>query len=483
MSSACLHAPAYSYQRHEPEQDLLYRVLADHLETFLQRTRTTEHSLPSHVEGELRSYLECGILAYGFLRLRCSECTTSRTVAFSCKGRGFCPSCMGRRMADTARLSDEIVPAVAVRQWVISLPIEIRYRLAYDGRLLSAFLAIFLRVVQAWYRQQARAQGYAEAHCGSVTFVQRFGSALNLNPHFHVLMPDGVYVIRAEGAAPEFVPAPALQDSDVQRIVELAAHRLVRSLQQRIVLDSTEADALAAESPLLSALSSASVQGQLATGPRAGCRVRRLLSDPRAGQRSGRLCFSAWGFSLHAATRLEAEDRLGLERLCRYLLRPPLAGGRLRFIDADHLRFRLKTPWSDGTTHLVLSPLERIEKLAALVTPPRLNLVRYHGVLAPNAGFRRLVVPSRSVLPDTSSAGVSTVSPSRRRLGWAALLARVFAVDVMRRPSCGGRLGLVAVLSDAASIGRYLSGVGLAAAPPAVAAARPPPQRELDLVY
>jgi hypothetical protein len=92
-------------------------------------------------------------------------------------------------------------------------------------------------------------------------------------------------------------------------------------------------------------------------------------------------------------------------------------------------------------------------------------------------------VPGRSVLPDASSVGVSTVSPSRRRLGWAALLARVFAVDVTLCPSCGGRLGLVAVLSDAASIGRYLSGVGLAAAPPAVAAARPPLQRELDLVY
>ena len=109
--------------------------------------------------------------------------------------------------------------------------------------------------------------------------------------------------------------------------------------------------------------------------------------------------------------------------------------------------------------------------------------MRYHGVLAPNAGFRRLVVPSCSVLPDASSVGVSTDSPSRRRLGWASLLARVFAVDVMRCPSCGGRLGLVAVLSDPASIGRYLSGVGLAAAPPAIAAARPPPQRELDLVY
>ena len=79
--------------------------------------------------------------------------------------------------------------------------------------------------------------------------------------------------------------------------------------------------------------------------------------------------------------------------------------------------------------------------------------MRYHGVLAPNAGFRRLV------LPDASSVGVSTVSPSRRRLGWAALLARVFAVDVTLCPSCGGRLGLVAVLSDPASIGRYLGSV------------------------
>ena len=80
------------------------------------------------------------------------------------------------------------------------------------------------------------------------------------------MMLDGVYVVRAEGAAPKFVPSPALQDSDVQRIVELAAHRLVRSLQQRGVLDSTEADALAEEAPLLPALSSASIQGQLAKG-------------------------------------------------------------------------------------------------------------------------------------------------------------------------------------------------------------------------
>ena len=379
-------------------------------------------------------------------------------------------------------MTDELLPAAPVRQWVLSLPLEIRYRLAYDGRLISAFWAVFLRTVQAWYRQQARAQGYADARCGSVTFVQRFGSALNLNPHFHVLMLDGVYAGREEETAPVFVPAPPLEDGDVQRIVEMAAHRLVRLLQQRGVLDEPQVDALTEEAPLLSALSAASIQGLLATGPRAGRRVRRLLSDPIEGVPSGRLCFSARGFSLHAATRIEAEDRAGLERLCRYVMRPPLAAGRLRWIDADHLTFRLKTPWSDGTTHLLLSPLELIEKLAALIPPPRLHLVRYHGILAPHARDRHWIVPGPSVLREAPGPGAASRSPSRHRLSWAALLARVFALDVTVCPACGGRLQWVAALTDPDSIRTYLTGVGLPADPPAIPPARPPPQRELDLV-
>jgi hypothetical protein len=89
------------------------------------------------------------------------------------------------------------------------------------------------------------------------------------------------------------------------------------------------------------------------------------------------------GFSLHAATRIEAIDRRRLERLCRYVIRPPIASGRLRFVDAETLVFTLKTHWADGTCQLLLSPQELLEKLAALVPPPRLNLVRCHGVLAP----------------------------------------------------------------------------------------------------
>ena len=79
------------YRRREPEKEPLYQVLAGHLETFLQHTRTSEHQLPLHVEKEMRAYLECGILAYGFVRARCADCGKSRAVAFSCKKRGVLP--------------------------------------------------------------------------------------------------------------------------------------------------------------------------------------------------------------------------------------------------------------------------------------------------------------------------------------------------------------------------------------------------------
>ena len=138
----------------------------------------------------------------------------------------------------------------------------------------------------------------------------------------------------------------------------------------------------------------------------------------------------------------------------------------------------LKTPWSSGTTHLVLSPFELIEKLAALVPPPRLNLIRYHGILAPNAAFRQLIVPQ----PQHAASSIDQKrSPEDRkhRLTWAALLARVFRIDVSTCPACGGPMRIVAALTDPDSIRRYLNGVGLPAEPPYIAPARPPPQQNL----
>lgn len=490
MPALAHQPPTRPYRRRSPEKEPLYQVVAEHLETFLEHTRSSDRQLPSYVERELRAYLECGLLPFGFLRARCEACGQSRVVAFSCKKRGFCPSCTGRRMADTAaRLSDGVFPDVPVRQWVLSLPYEIRFRLAWDGDLLSAVLGIFLRVVHGWYRRRAHEEGDEDARCGSVTFVQRFGSALNLNPHFHVLMPDGVFV-DGPGGTPVFRPAPTLTDEAVRRIAETTAERVVRLLQRRGLLEQEAPDALWQDEPLLASLTAASIRGTVATGERAGQRIRRRLVDPHEGVRGGPLCFSSRGFSLHAATRVEAGERERLERLCRYVIRPPLAAGKLQAIDDDTLAFTLKSPWSDGTTHLLLSPLELIEKLAALVPPPRLNLVRYHGVLAPNAAGREQIVPGCCAEGDEDGADttcshgdyVSTPEPSKPtyRLSWARLLARVFRIDVTVCPHCGGKMKIIAALTEPASIRAYLDGVGLDSHPPPVAPARPQPQTEFE---
>src|SRR5688572_22827162 len=131
-----------------PEQALLYKVVARELETFLAMQQERDRAVPEFVEDEFRSFLECGVLEYGFLRLRCDTCQRDRLLPFSCKGRCVCSSCCGRRMADTAaHLVDRVIPTVPVRQWVLSLPFALRYRVAFDGALLGKVLGIFSRAV------------------------------------------------------------------------------------------------------------------------------------------------------------------------------------------------------------------------------------------------------------------------------------------------------------------------------------------------
>ena len=111
--------------------------------------------------------------------------------------------------------------------------------------------------------------------------------------------------------------------------METSARRIIRLCSRHGLLDDTQADPLAAEEPVLAALTAASVRGLIATGARSGQRLRRALKDPATGVRTAPLCFASRGFSLHAATRIAGPDRRGLERWCRYVARPPLASGRL----------------------------------------------------------------------------------------------------------------------------------------------------------
>jgi hypothetical protein len=229
-----------SYTPRDPAQSLLYQTIASNLETFLARQQQRGRPVPVFVEDEFRGLLQCGILEYGFLRLRCPGCGFNRLLAFSCKGRGFCPSCGGRRMADTAaHLVDRVLPAVPVRQWVLSLPYAVRYRVAFDGALLGKVLAIFVSAVFASLRRRARDAGIPGGQCGAVTFVQRFASDLRLMPHFHSIVLDGVYAA-APGEAPRFYPLRAPEKRDVAAVAARVAARVTAVMEAESAEDGED---------------------------------------------------------------------------------------------------------------------------------------------------------------------------------------------------------------------------------------------------
>jgi ribosomal protein S27E len=120
-ASSSVGAPAYV--RHRPERTLLYQLVKEYYPTFKAHVSAQGHALPGYVEQEFEAYLQCGRLEHGFLRVRCESCRAEHLVAFSCKNRGFCPSCGARRMAESAALLvDEVFLEQPVRQWVLNMP-------------------------------------------------------------------------------------------------------------------------------------------------------------------------------------------------------------------------------------------------------------------------------------------------------------------------------------------------------------------------
>jgi hypothetical protein len=157
----------------------LYQTVLNHLDAFL-----AESEVPAFVALALRRYLDCGILAKGFLRTKCDTCGDEWRVAFSCKDRSFCPSCTARRAAETgAHLVDAVLPRVPLRQYVLAMPPDLHHRVARNAELESQTLGIFLEELTRHLRTTSDATGEP----GFVTFIQRFGSTGNLYEHFHVL--------------------------------------------------------------------------------------------------------------------------------------------------------------------------------------------------------------------------------------------------------------------------------------------------------
>ncbi|MBM5812943.1 MAG: transposase [Gammaproteobacteria bacterium] len=384
-------AAARVYRRRRPERTALYRLVQQHLETWLARARERDPDaapIPHHIERELRGFLECGILACGFARARCGTCGHDFLVAFSCKGRGLCPSCTTRRMAETAaHLVEHVFPQVPVRQWVITFPRRLRYFLHRDPVLLGRVRRCVLRAIESALRRRCPGAPRG-ARCGAVTFVQRSGSALNPYTHLHCCLTDGMFSVDAAGPL-RFHPT-----ADVTEALVSAVQRRIRSRVLRLAV-------------------------------RHGALTPEVAADLARWGHGG-------GFSLHAAVHIAAADRAGLERLLRYCARPAFASERLCWDGAGQpVRYHLTRPLPSGQTELTLTPLELLDRLAALIPPPRRHRHHYAGVFAPHAALRARVTTCAGQ-PVTATAPVTVPAPdpalpaaTRRRASIRALLAHL----------------------------------------------------------
>ncbi len=518
-----------AYQRHQPEKTVLYKIVSEHLETFLGEVRDRyDKPLPKYVEKELRDYLKCGLLQYGFAKAVCKKCGRTILVAFSCKKRGACCSCSARRMCNgAAHLVDHVIPDVPVRQWVLSVPFELRLLLACRADAFGAMTSLFISEVFRWQRERAREDGLTKIRYGALVMQHRFGSSLNLNTHLHAVFPDGVFSRLASGIV-EFHELRQPEPDDLEEIAFNVHQRFLRWLQRHGLLkNEAEDDDFLNEVSELSALE-ACAQGSLGLGNlvKKRSKPRNRNGDADEGgfeQRAvnGRVGASH-GYSLYAGNAIDADDKDGRERLLRYCLRAPLSLERLSIGPDGNVIYQVKATRHGNETQRVMTPIQFMSRLVALIPPPFHPLLRYFGVFGPHSSWRKSIVPgvapvaeqphehAQSGAPPAAelprggdvdsmlkmsadpTAPLNVLMPSAKesnklaavkdreprssapwRIDWATLLKRVYQADVLACP-CGGRLSFVALVTEPATAKEILQSMGLLTDLPPIARARSP---------
>ena len=306
-----------------------------------------------------------------------------------------------------------------------------------------------------------------------------------------MLYLDGVYAEDAYGKV-RFHRIKAPTKDELFELVHRISQRVARFLERQGFLERDEEHSYlaleASDDEAMQQLYGHSITYRIAIGPQQGRKVFTLRSLPpidESKNESSRVANVA-GFSLHAGVIAEAHQRDKLERLCRYIARPAVSEKRLSLLDDGRIRYELKTPYRNGTTHVIFEPLDFLARLAALVPKPRVNLTRFHGVFAPNSKHRIQVTPSKRGKGSKQAAGeeVQCQSPAERRasMTWAQRLKRVFNIDIEVCSKCGGAVKVIACIEDPVVIDKILSYLDKRATlndPVVLPQSRAPPQTSL----
>jgi hypothetical protein len=420
MAAACVE-PLPLYRPRDPQASDLWRLMDQHFETFQQvydeQFQAKYGFWRPVVERSVRAFLDCGDLQHGFARVRCPDCKHEMFVAFSCKQRCTCPSCHQKRALLTSlHVAEEVCSRVAHRQVVFTIPKRLRVHTRFDRTLLGKLCACAWLCIQAEVR---RLLGRDDLAPGMVAAIQTHGELLHWHPHLHALVTCGAFTPQGN-----FLEVPQL---DLDRL-----HDAWREAVFALYLQQQKIEAEV---------------------------VENLRSWPHSG------------FSVDQSVLLPAGDRAGIERLVQYMTRCPFSLSRLvKVSKTGQVIYKAEKeacrafpePQGDGLTagpkrnFQVLSPLEFLAEFTQHIPPKGAHLVRYYGWYSNKSrGLRRKAAASflpsgegqevRAAAPASSDAA-AVPRPSRRNPTWAMLIRRVYEIDPLACPQCGGQMKVIAFI-------------------------------------
>ena len=403
--------PAAPYRARNPRATPLYRLFDAHFEEvkgqWEDRFERRYGFWRGFVDEQIRRYLDCGLYENGFARVRCPDCHEEYLIAFSCKTRELCPSCAAKRSAATAALlAEDVLKEVAQAQWVFVIPKMLRPYFLHHRRLLGGLARAGWETV---LELMVAAVGDATFRPGMVAVVQTSGDLGNWQPHLHALVSRGGWM-----ASGEWAPVPFVDEHSAELLFR---HKVMRLLQDEGLLSEE--------------------------------RTELLLS------------WRHTGFSVHNRVRVEPEDQASVERLARYIMRPPISLERMAWDGVGEVRYRRKGGHEDPALHLgpveTFDPAEFLARVIMHIPEPRRHLIRFYGWYSNvSRGKRRLKEEAAgSACPSGGGHSPSTRAkkdqgPDARALrrSWAKLIKRVYEVDPLVCPSCGGEMKVIAFITE-----------------------------------
>ena len=415
--------PDACYKPSHPQATALYRLLEslyDRVKLLWEEQYEARYGYwRGLVDEAVARYLDCGVLECGFARIFCDACRHEFLVAFSCKGRGLCPSCAAKRGAELALfLQDEVLAPVDHVQWVFTLPKMLRPCFLYDRELLGELCRAAYETV--FELMAAAVPPDVRVRPGLVAVVQTFSSELRWNPHIHALASRGAWDEQGR-----WIP---LSQIDTRAAELMFRHKVLRFLLNAGRIDEH--------------------------------RVALLLSWTHHT-----------GFSVDNSVTLEHEDGHALQRLTRYLMRAPVSLNRLSWDEkAEEVHYRSRRGHDNPSGHTRseerFDPLDFVARVLMHIPAPRLHSIRYYGYYASvvRARRRREACPeANETSPESGESGADFQVPAKRELSrrWADLIRRTYQVDPLSCPRCGQPMRILSFITQRPVILRILRHLGL----------------------